>query len=63
MFEEPLLTQRDAMKTTNKILTVACVGLIAIQVASSAAESMSVLLQKGIFAEETEGDLEAAIRI
>lgn len=30
---------------------------------STAAESLSVLLQKGIFAEETEGDLDAAIKI
>jgi hypothetical protein len=44
------------------LATAVCVGLVGAP-AGSAADSPSVLLQKGIFAEETEGNLEAAIKI
>ncbi|MBI4660068.1 MAG: PD40 domain-containing protein [Verrucomicrobia bacterium] len=47
---------------TRKLTTVALAGLFAVSTAA-AAESLSVLLQKGIYAEETEGNLEAAIKI
>jgi hypothetical protein len=44
-----------------RIVTMCLVGMSA--VSTPAAESLSVLLQKGIFAEETEGNLDAAIKI
>jgi len=48
-------------KTLNTVLLCALWAVISIQ--ANAAESISVLLQKGIYAEETEGDLDAAIKI
>ena len=53
------------MKTTSFHLTLVAIGLFTLMstVAATAAESLSVLLQKGIFAEETEGNLDAAIKI
>lgn len=42
-------------------LVILCLSLIISS--ARAAESLSVLLQKGILAEETEGNLEAAIKI
>jgi tetratricopeptide (TPR) repeat protein len=44
------------------ILTAVIVGSVLTPLAK-AAESASVLLQKGIFAEETEGNLDAAIKV
>lgn len=49
-------------KATCHIAAIAFVGLMAM-LNAPAAESLSVLLQKGIFAEETEGNLDAAIKI
>jgi len=50
------------MKTRN-IIQLAVFFLILPTSPAQAAETLSVLLQKGIFAEETEGNLDAAIRI
>lgn len=50
------------MKTRNSI-QLAVFALILLTGAAQAAETLSVLLQKGIFAEETEGNLDAAIKI
>jgi Tol biopolymer transport system component len=44
------------------LCTTVCAGLL-IGYSAGAAESISVLLQKAIFAEETEGNLDAAIKI
>lgn len=45
------------------ILLLPVLALLLIAATPAATESLSVLLQKGIYAEETEGDLEAAITI
>jgi len=49
--------------TTRNTIQLAVFAFILLTSAAQAAESLSVLLQKGIFAEETEGNLDAAIRI
>ncbi|MBI4660063.1 MAG: tetratricopeptide repeat protein [Verrucomicrobia bacterium] len=50
------------IKLTHQFATVALASLLVVFTAP-AAESLSVLLQKGIYAEETEGNLDAAIKI
>ncbi|MBI2949367.1 MAG: PD40 domain-containing protein [Verrucomicrobia bacterium] len=49
--------------TTPHSIPLAILVLLLLASAAPAAESLSVLLQKGIFAEETEGNLETAIKI
>ncbi|MDA1277455.1 MAG: tetratricopeptide repeat protein [Verrucomicrobia bacterium] len=49
--------------TTRNTIQLAVFLLILLTSPAQAAESLSVLLQKGIFAEETEGNLDAAIKI
>ncbi len=51
------------MSQLTRYITVAAMIGILVAPAAVAAESPSVLLQKGIFAEETEGNLDAAIKI
>ncbi|MDO8543277.1 MAG: tetratricopeptide repeat protein [Opitutaceae bacterium] len=51
------------MKTLTPRLAAALVVAAIFALAASAAESLSVLLQKGIYAEETEGNLDSAIKI
>jgi len=48
---------------TRTLTVIGVLVLWAATISASAAESLSVLLQKGIFAEETEGNLDAAIGI
>lgn len=51
------------MKTLFLRLAVVVLIAMAIPISANAAESPSVLLQKGIYAEETEGNVDAAIKI
>src|SRR5471032_1901276 len=51
------------MKTPFPRLAVAALIAAFLPLAAPAAESPSVLLQKGIYAEETEGNVDAAIKI
>lgn len=60
IFQHPAL--RRAFAKANGCWLAAALILIA-TIATPAAESLSVLLQKAIFAEETEGNLDAAIKI
>src|SRR5436190_12638626 len=45
------------------VLALASLATLALPSLAPAAESLSVLLQKGIYAEETEGNLDSAIKI
>ncbi|MBI4657496.1 MAG: PD40 domain-containing protein [Verrucomicrobia bacterium] len=51
------------MKERTHPLAVTAVVIVLLLFDAHAAESLSVLLQKGIYAEETEGNLDAAIKI
>jgi Tol biopolymer transport system component len=51
------------MKKLSQLILAAVIVGSALRLSARAAESFSVLLQKGIFAEETEGNLDAAIKI
>ncbi|MBI4660065.1 MAG: hypothetical protein HY735_14590 [Verrucomicrobia bacterium] len=51
------------MKKVTRHFVVVALASMLIAFPAPAAESLSVLLQKGIYAEETEGNLDAAIKI
>ena len=51
------------MKTFSFRLAVLAIVSFCIPEFASAAESLSVLLQKAIYAEETEGNVDAAIKL
>jgi Tol biopolymer transport system component len=58
-----LRNEGTTMKTLTRWITAAVLTGVLAVTGAPAAESFSVLLQKGIFAEETEGNLDAAIKI
>ena len=51
------------MKTFLRRIVIALTATALFTFSAAAAESLSVLLQKGIYAEETEGNLDSAIKI
>jgi hypothetical protein len=57
------LNSEASLMNTTRIITIATAAFLVLLPTTHGAESISVLLQKAIYAEETEGNLDAAIKI